>query len=142
MYLSIYIPIHPFIYLSIYLSIYGSTVLLLDFGRFFSFLILYTVGRKAATYTQDSTNTEYTHTQTSMPQVGFEPKIPVFERAKTVHALDCADTVIGQRLNTLLKLKIETVLHASKQKKMCLITNFRLSPFPGSIPGPTRISEK
>jgi hypothetical protein len=34
-------------------------------------------------------------TQTSMPQVGFEPTIPVFERAKTVHALDPADTVIG-----------------------------------------------
>jgi hypothetical protein len=29
-----------------------------------------------------------------MPQVGFEPKIPVFERAKTVHALDRAATVI------------------------------------------------
>jgi hypothetical protein len=28
-----------------YLSIYGSTVLLLDLGLFFSFLILYTVGR-------------------------------------------------------------------------------------------------
>jgi hypothetical protein len=30
-----------------------------------------------------------------MPRVGFEPKIPVFERAKTVHASDRADTVIG-----------------------------------------------
>jgi hypothetical protein len=29
-----------------------------------------------------------------MPQVGFEPTIPVFERAKTVHALDSTDTVI------------------------------------------------
>jgi hypothetical protein len=29
-----------------------------------------------------------------MPQVGFEPTIPVFERAKTVHALDCEATVI------------------------------------------------
>jgi hypothetical protein len=37
----IYIPIC----LSIYLSIYGSTVLLLDLDRFFSSLILYTVGR-------------------------------------------------------------------------------------------------
>jgi hypothetical protein len=27
--------------------------------------------------------------------VGFEPKIPVFERAKTVHALDRGATVIG-----------------------------------------------
>jgi hypothetical protein len=30
-----------------------------------------------------------------MPQVEFEPAIPVFERAKTVHALDSAATVIG-----------------------------------------------
>jgi hypothetical protein len=27
--------------------------------------------------------------------VGFQPTIPVFERAKTVHALDRAATVIG-----------------------------------------------
>jgi hypothetical protein len=27
-----------------------------------------------------------------MPLVGFEPTIPVFERAKSVHALDCATT--------------------------------------------------
>jgi hypothetical protein len=30
-----------------------------------------------------------------MPPVGFEPTTPVFERAKTVHALDRAVTVIG-----------------------------------------------
>jgi hypothetical protein len=30
-----------------------------------------------------------------MRQVGFEPTIPVFERAKTVHALNRATTVIG-----------------------------------------------
>jgi hypothetical protein len=30
-----------------------------------------------------------------MPQVGFEPKILVFQRAKTVHALDRAAIVIG-----------------------------------------------
>jgi hypothetical protein len=30
-----------------------------------------------------------------MPEVGFEPTIPVFERAKTVHASDRAATVIG-----------------------------------------------
>jgi hypothetical protein len=29
-----------------------------------------------------------------MPRVGFEPTIPAFERAKTVHALDRAETVI------------------------------------------------
>jgi hypothetical protein len=30
-----------------------------------------------------------------MPQVGLEPTIPVFERTKTVHALDRAATVMG-----------------------------------------------
>jgi hypothetical protein len=30
-----------------------------------------------------------------MPRVGFEPTTPVFERAKTVHALDRAAPVIG-----------------------------------------------
>jgi hypothetical protein len=32
--------------------------------------------------------------QTSMPRVGFEPTIPAFERAKKVHTLDRAATVI------------------------------------------------
>jgi hypothetical protein len=35
------------------------------------------------------------YTQISMPWVGFEPTIPGFEEAKTVHALDCAATSIG-----------------------------------------------
>jgi hypothetical protein len=30
-----------------------------------------------------------------MLRVGFEPTIPVFERAKTVHPSDCAAAVIG-----------------------------------------------
>jgi hypothetical protein len=30
-----------------------------------------------------------------MPRVGFQPMIPVFERAKTVHAIDRAATVIS-----------------------------------------------
>jgi hypothetical protein len=33
-----------------------------------------------------------------MPRVGFERTIPVFERAKTVHALDPATTMIGKRM--------------------------------------------
>jgi hypothetical protein len=36
--------------------------------------------------------------QTSMPCVGFEPTILASERAKTVHALDRAATVIGHTL--------------------------------------------
>jgi hypothetical protein len=35
------------------------------------------------------------HTQTSMPWVGFEPTILASERAKAVHDLECATTVIG-----------------------------------------------
>jgi hypothetical protein len=30
-----------------------------------------------------------------MPLMGFEPTVPVVKRAKTVHALDRAATVIG-----------------------------------------------
>jgi hypothetical protein len=41
------------------------------------------------------TRTQSTHKQTSIPRVGFEPMIPVFEREKAVHALDRAATVIG-----------------------------------------------
>jgi hypothetical protein len=36
-----------------------------------------------------------------MPQVGFEPTIPVFQRAKTVHALDRAAAAIGLRAVTV-----------------------------------------
>jgi hypothetical protein len=31
-----------------------------------------------------------------MPLVGFEPAMPVFQQAKTIHALDRAVTVIGK----------------------------------------------
>jgi hypothetical protein len=36
--------------------------------------------------------TQNKRTHTSKPQVGFEPTIPVFERAKTVHAVDRSAT--------------------------------------------------
>jgi hypothetical protein len=41
-----------------------------------------------------TTQTQNKPKQTSMPSVGFEPTIPVFQRAKTVHTLDRAATVI------------------------------------------------
>jgi hypothetical protein len=47
--------------------------------------------------THRTTQTQNKRTQTSMPRVGFEPTAPVFERAKTVHALDRAATVISTR---------------------------------------------
>jgi hypothetical protein len=52
--------------------------------------------RKVVTYTQDNTKTQNKFVQTSMSRVGFELTTLVFERAKTIHALDRAATVIGQ----------------------------------------------
>jgi hypothetical protein len=43
-------------------------------------------------YLHRITQTQNKRRQTSMPRVGFEPTIPVFERTKTVHALDSAAT--------------------------------------------------
>jgi hypothetical protein len=53
--------------------------------------------------TQDNT-TQNKRTQTSMPRVGFEATITVFERAKTVHALDRAATVISQKVKVLSRV--------------------------------------
>jgi hypothetical protein len=39
-----------------------------------------------------------------MPQVGFEPTIPVFDRAKTVHVLSRAATVIGKITEVLVPI--------------------------------------
>jgi hypothetical protein len=53
--------------------------------------------RKDATYTgQQKHRTK--KDKTPIPRVGFEPVIPLFERAKTVQALDRAATEIGYRL--------------------------------------------
>jgi hypothetical protein len=91
--------------LSICLSVHPSTHLepFIGLWPLFSFLILYTVSRTPWTGDQPVARPLPTHrttqknkrTQTSMPRVGFEPTIPVFERSKTVHALDSAVTVIG-----------------------------------------------
>jgi hypothetical protein len=39
-----------------------------------------------------------------MPQAGFEPTIPVFERMKTVHVLNRAATVIAALSSYLYKI--------------------------------------
>jgi hypothetical protein len=41
-----------------------------------------------------TTQIQNKRTQTFMPQIGFEPTIPVFEQAKTVLALNSTATVI------------------------------------------------
>jgi hypothetical protein len=78
--------------ISIYLWPYSPSF---GIGCFFSFLIIYTGSRTPWTgdqpvarplSTHRTTQTQNTYTQTFMLQVGFEPTIPVFERAKIVHA--------------------------------------------------------
>jgi hypothetical protein len=44
-----------------------------------------------------------------MPSVRFEPTTPAFERAKTVHPLDRAATVIGQGITLHLGKKFKVV---------------------------------
>jgi hypothetical protein len=44
-----------------------------------------------------------------MPVAGFEPTIPVFERAKTIHASDRATTVTG---TYLLEICVSSVQEA------------------------------
>jgi hypothetical protein len=65
---------------------------------------IYTVGRIPWTgdqpvawplSTHRTTQTLNIHTQTSVPRVGFKPTTPVFDQAKTVHALDRAAAVIS-----------------------------------------------
>jgi hypothetical protein len=95
-YLSIYLSIYLFLCLPVYLWLYSP---LLDLGPLFSCLIFYTVSRTPWTGDQPvhrTAQTQNKRTQTSMPQVGFEPMIPVFDRAKIVHVLDRAATVIGK----------------------------------------------
>jgi hypothetical protein len=63
--------------------------------------LFYADGRTPWTSDQPFTRPLPTHrinayTQTSMPWMGFWPTIPAFERAKAVHALDRAATVIGR----------------------------------------------
>jgi hypothetical protein len=54
------------------------------------------VGRPLPKHRTRQTQNKHIY-QTSMPCVGFEPTIPSFEQAKTVHALDPSVTVIGSQ---------------------------------------------
>jgi hypothetical protein len=83
----------------IYLWLYRP----LDFCRFFSFLIHTQPARgpfgRGISTSQGhclhrTTQSRNKRTQTSMPRVGFEPTIQVFERAKTVHGLIRTATMI------------------------------------------------
>jgi hypothetical protein len=89
--------IHSFIHQWLYSPLLGP-------GLLFSFVIFFTqpvgllgwvISLSQGRYLHRTKQTQNKRTQTSMPWVEFEPMLPVFERAKTVHALDRAATVIG-----------------------------------------------
>jgi hypothetical protein len=75
----------------VYESVYGGTALV-DLDRFIQFLNLYAVGRNPWMGDQPVAKP----VPSAIPRVGFEPTVPAFELAKTVHALDCTATVIGR----------------------------------------------
>jgi hypothetical protein len=72
--------------------------------------------------------------------VGFEPMIPVFERAKTVHVLDTAAAVIGSHFNSILlsmlrpywrslSLKISyQILYVLPSYESCVPRQFNATP--------------
>jgi hypothetical protein len=106
-YLPTYLPIYLFIYVSIYLLLYSPC----DPWPHFQFLDLYRVGRTPWTGDQPvarplpthrTTQTQNKGTQTYMHRVGFEPTIPVFERAKTARPLGSAHTSITN-INLLVR---------------------------------------
>jgi hypothetical protein len=74
-------------------SINGSTTLV-DLGRFLSFLIyrqsVGLLGRGIS-----PSQSRYLHTEKQAQNKRTQTSMPVFKRTKTVHALDCAATVIG-----------------------------------------------
>jgi hypothetical protein len=111
-YLPTYLRTHPPTYLPTYLYMALQSIFFTLAA--FQFLNLYTVGRTPWTGDQPVARPLPTHrtteiqnkrTQTSMPRVGFEPTIPVFERAKTVHTLDRAATVINMGFHHRENLK-------------------------------------
>jgi hypothetical protein len=93
-----------FVHLSMAVQPFVGPSPLVDFRNLF-----YTNGRTPWTGDQPvarplpthrTTQAQNKRTQTPMPQMGFEPTMPVFEWAKTVHALDRAATVIGWSTET------------------------------------------
>jgi hypothetical protein len=90
-------------------------------AAFFQSLNLYTVGRTPWTGDQPVARPLPTHTtkqtqnkriQTSMPAVGFEPTIPMFELVKTVYTLDRVATVIGHLSNYVMNFSKGCCCHS------------------------------
>jgi hypothetical protein len=122
----------------------------------FSFLILRTVGRTPWTGDQHvarplpahrTTQTQDKGTQTSRPRVGFEPTMPVLERAKAVHVLHRA--TVSSDIKLFLRIFPVICVHL----RFCILFPIFMSPgrrvsvflkaqyFRLTQPVPTKISE-
>jgi hypothetical protein len=96
--MSMLVFIHSFIHQWLYSLFLGP-------GLFFIFVIFFTqsvgllgqgISPSQGLYLYTEQHKQNKRTQTSMSHVRFEPTIPAFERAKTVHVLDREATVIGE----------------------------------------------
>jgi hypothetical protein len=92
-----------------FISIYDS-IALVDLGPLFSFLIyIHSIGLSGWGISPSQgrylRQTQNKCKQKSMLRVRFEPTIPVFQRVKTVHALDSAATVTDNSISTSQKIR-------------------------------------
>jgi hypothetical protein len=60
-----------------------------------SVLLVRGISQSQGLYLHTGQHKQDKSTHTTVPRVGFEPTTPVFQRDKTVHALDYAATVVG-----------------------------------------------
>jgi hypothetical protein len=74
-------------------------------------------------YVHTEQQKENKYTETSMPLVGFEPTIPLFQRANTVHALDRVATVIETETNYTHLIDIIQIITLLKMLVLCSIWN-------------------
>jgi hypothetical protein len=103
-------------------SNYGCTVILLDLGQFFSFLILYTIDRTPwmrhkpvarPLPTHRTTQTQNKRTHTFMLRVRFERTIPSFERLKRVYALDHVAAMIDTSNLIYVRSRIREIIYCN-----------------------------
>jgi hypothetical protein len=83
------------------------------------------VGRPLPTHRRTQTQNKCTWIQISMTQVGFERTILVFERAKTVHALDRAATVIAHFLTSTASQSLMPLAWQHKLRIIHIIASFK-----------------
>jgi hypothetical protein len=83
---------------------------------------------KTARYLHRTTQTQNKRTQISITWVGIEPTIPVFERAKTYHALERVATAIGNNRLWIIFIIFLSTQHYTQLWKTCFATCMSSGP--------------